>query len=185
MMATVAVFIALGGGAYAAFSLPKNSVKSKHIVNGQVKPADLSAKALNGAEDWHAADFDSLATFCIWSNYGNGQNDAAYFRDRAGVVHLRGVVRVSDGASPCTFAFSQEWHLFSLPPGYQPEHNEALATTSNNAAARINVKHQGFNNGMGSVEIEPGFPTVANAKQWVSLDGISFRCGPSGQDGCP
>ena len=43
VMATVAVFIALGGGAYAVTKLDRNSVKSKHIVNGQVKPKDLSA----------------------------------------------------------------------------------------------------------------------------------------------
>jgi hypothetical protein len=42
VMATVAVFVTLGAGAYAAFQLPKNSVKSKNIVNGQVKPADLA-----------------------------------------------------------------------------------------------------------------------------------------------
>jgi hypothetical protein len=42
VMASVAVFIALGAGAYAAINLPKNSVKSKHIAPGQVKPADLS-----------------------------------------------------------------------------------------------------------------------------------------------
>ena len=42
VMATVAVFIALGGGAYAVTKLDRNSVKSKHIVNGQVKPADVS-----------------------------------------------------------------------------------------------------------------------------------------------
>ena len=60
-----------------------------------------------------------------------------------------------------------------------------IATVSNNAPARINVQHEGFNNGLGAVRIEIGYPTVANAKQWVSLDGLSFRCGPSGVDGCP
>jgi hypothetical protein len=42
VMATLAVFLVLGGGAYAAFHLPKNSVRSKNIVNGQVKRADVS-----------------------------------------------------------------------------------------------------------------------------------------------
>lgn len=44
LMATAAVFIALGGGAYAA-ALANNSVKSKHIADGQVKTPDLA----NGA----------------------------------------------------------------------------------------------------------------------------------------
>jgi hypothetical protein len=42
VMATIAVFLVLGGGAYAAFHLPKNSVRSRNIVNGQVKRADVS-----------------------------------------------------------------------------------------------------------------------------------------------
>jgi hypothetical protein len=42
VMATIAVFIGLGGGAYAAFHLPRNSVRSRNIVNGQVKRADVS-----------------------------------------------------------------------------------------------------------------------------------------------
>jgi len=41
VMATLAVFLVLGGGAYAAFQLPKNSVRSSNIVDGQVKTQDL------------------------------------------------------------------------------------------------------------------------------------------------
>ena len=50
VMATIAVFIALGGGAYAAFSLPRDSVKSKHIVDGQVKSADVQDDGLAGVD---------------------------------------------------------------------------------------------------------------------------------------
>jgi hypothetical protein len=39
VMSTVAVFLALGGG--IAWALANNSVKSKHIVNGQVKAVDI------------------------------------------------------------------------------------------------------------------------------------------------
>src|ERR1044072_1218887 len=46
--ATLALFIALGGGAYAVIKLPKNSVKSKQIKDGQVKNADLAAGAVSG-----------------------------------------------------------------------------------------------------------------------------------------
>jgi hypothetical protein len=41
VMATLAVFLVLGGGAYAAFQLPKDSVRSSNIVDGQVKSQDL------------------------------------------------------------------------------------------------------------------------------------------------
>jgi hypothetical protein len=52
VMATSAVFIALGGASYAAFRLPKNSVGSSQIgrsaitsvkvKNGAISPTDLS-----------------------------------------------------------------------------------------------------------------------------------------------
>src|SRR5947208_1907958 len=41
-MATVAVFLALGGGAYAAFELPKGSVGSKQLKRGAVTPKKLA-----------------------------------------------------------------------------------------------------------------------------------------------
>jgi hypothetical protein len=47
VMATVAVFLALGGGAYAVTTLAPNSVRSKHIVNGQVRRPDIAANAIN------------------------------------------------------------------------------------------------------------------------------------------
>ena len=50
VMATVAVFIALGGSSYAAVQLSKNSVRSKHIKNGQVKRADLARNAVDSAK---------------------------------------------------------------------------------------------------------------------------------------
>jgi hypothetical protein len=48
VMATIAVFLALGGGALAAVALKKNSVKSKQIKDGQVKAPDLAKGAVTG-----------------------------------------------------------------------------------------------------------------------------------------
>ena len=42
----LALFLALGGTAYA---LERNSVESKHIVNGQVKEADLASNAVSNS----------------------------------------------------------------------------------------------------------------------------------------
>jgi hypothetical protein len=47
VMASVAVFIALGAGAYAA-GLAPDSVKSKHIKDGQVKSVDVLDDGLTG-----------------------------------------------------------------------------------------------------------------------------------------
>ena len=50
VMATVAVFIALGGTSVAAISLTRNSVRSKHIAKGQVKRSDIGRSAVNSAK---------------------------------------------------------------------------------------------------------------------------------------
>ena len=47
VMASIAVFIALGAGAYAA-GLAPNSVKSEHIVDGKVKSVDVKDNDLTG-----------------------------------------------------------------------------------------------------------------------------------------
>lgn len=50
VMSTAAVFLALSGGAYAAVSLSRNSVRSAHIAPGQVKAADIARGAVTGAK---------------------------------------------------------------------------------------------------------------------------------------
>jgi hypothetical protein len=47
VMVTLLAFVVLGGGAYAAFHLPKDSVRSRNIVNGQVRKADLAGGAVS------------------------------------------------------------------------------------------------------------------------------------------
>jgi hypothetical protein len=46
----VALFVALGGVSYAAVSLPRNSVGSAQIRNGQVKNADLARNSVSSAK---------------------------------------------------------------------------------------------------------------------------------------
>src|SRR5881296_1014743 len=50
VMATIAVFLALGGGAYAALKLPKNSVGSKQIKKRAVTKAKLHKGAVDGSK---------------------------------------------------------------------------------------------------------------------------------------
>jgi hypothetical protein len=61
IIACLALFVALGGSSYAAVILTKNSVRSAHIKNGQVKRADLRNNAVNsskvGNSSLLAADF--------------------------------------------------------------------------------------------------------------------------------
>ena len=65
VMATFAVFVALGGSSYAAITLSKNSVKSKHIGKGQVSQTDIA----NGAVNSRKVENFSLSA----SDFGGGQ----------------------------------------------------------------------------------------------------------------
>lgn len=158
-----------------------------------------SAYTLNGSEGWHDATFNDGSFFgnepselaCWWQNLGGAQNPAGYFRDPAGIVHLRGVVVAHDGTgAACGVEGGLDPIILTLPPGYQPDNEWAIATIANDKPGRVNIKplHDiglGTGQQFSTVEVEPGFPAFTDAKIWVSLDGITFRCAPSGQNGCP
>jgi hypothetical protein len=59
VMATVAVFIALGGGAYAATALPKNSVGATQLRNDAVSSAKIKQGSLQRS-DFRTADLVKL-----------------------------------------------------------------------------------------------------------------------------
>jgi len=100
VMATLAAFLVLGGGAYAAFHLPKNSVRSKNLVNGQVKKPDLKP-----AEPFHKVGVPggpNLGTGgqndCRWSRAIGGQiTPPVFYKDPYGVVHMAGFAVGEDG----------------------------------------------------------------------------------------
>jgi hypothetical protein len=50
VMSTIAVFCALGGGAYAAVALPKNSVGSKQLKKNAITNAKIGKNAVTGAK---------------------------------------------------------------------------------------------------------------------------------------
>ena len=91
-----------------------------------------------------------------WVNYGGGYNGAGFFRDRQGIVHLRGLVRGGSTGYNAT--------IFVLPGGYRPAARELIAVcTSENTIGRVDIMTDG--------RVVPS--RVSNA--WVSLDNITFR----------
>ena len=151
VMVTILAFVVLGGGAYAAFHLPRNSVRSRNIVNGQVKKQDLGA-----ALKFNDAGLPDSCTGVSdgWASASPSTNRAAYARDAFGVVHLRGIVDQC-GATP---------KIFTLPPGYRPAKEE-------------------FAPAGGPVVYANG--RVDGGTNQILLDGRTFRCAPSGKNGCP
>jgi hypothetical protein len=154
---------------------------------GTLDGVDSTQFQRTGSEEWHLLPLhppidSSGPTPCPWGNYNGGFAPAGYFRDRDGIVHLRGLVQASDGAfGSCTGSLSDRTITDSngLPPGYRPEYQTLFTNSSNDKPGRVDVGTGG------AIFIEPNYPTMTDAKAWVQLDGLTFRCWPSGQDGCP
>jgi hypothetical protein len=182
VMVTILVFVVLGGGAYAAFHLPKNSVRSKNIVNGQVKGADLGraavskknlAKALTNPPFHSAglpndANLDCSSVTDAWASQ-DSVSKVGYYRDFEGRVYLQGI------AARCGTPSSTNT-IFVLPKGFRPSQYQAFANlrTSNENPTGVTVQSNGL---VIAVSTNPG--------EQFSLSGVSFRCGPSGKNGCP
>jgi hypothetical protein len=168
VVSVVALFVALGGGAYAAFHLPRNSVKSRHIKNGQVKRRDL-AKPQSIRSAGLAVGEDCTPTPNEWvSIRTNLFGRVGYYRDLIGRVHLSG------DAGRCGNPPSEDT-IFTLPRGYRPATEQSqLGFQNGDTLVRLSVTKGG------SVTL----PGSAEGDQ-VFLGDVSFRCGPSGHNGCP
>jgi DNA-binding beta-propeller fold protein YncE len=88
-----------------------------------------------------------------WVNYSGTYNDAGYFKDSVGVVHLRGLVK--NGTIGQT--------IFTLPVGYRPAARGIFPSVSNSVPGRIDVLPDG--------RVIP----LAGNSVWLSLEGITFR----------
>lgn len=173
----VAIFIALGGVAWAA-TAPKNSVVSKSIKNGQVKSPDIANGGVASAdlkdgqvkpsdlaapEAWIELGDDDFQN--DWENIGGEFSTAAYYRDPYGVVHLKGIVT---GDTP-------ESVVFRLPEGYRPNESQVFSVAEESVVpdvTHVYVRGVIAGDGLpGEVVVKVGGSNPA----FVSLDGITFR----------
>lgn len=166
-VAYAALFFAFTGSAYA---LSRGEVKTKHIANGAVKTAKIADNAVTGAKIADGAVALSFTDVglpnglpgCGGDSWGdqspNVNYEAAYARDRSGLVHLRGTVRKCSGSTSHT--------IFTLPEGLRPEKLVHLATMLENGAVQQVAVHSD-----GRVEAE------APVSQGLFLDGLSFAAG--------
>ncbi|MBV9212478.1 MAG: hypothetical protein JOZ25_02405, partial [Actinobacteria bacterium] len=140
---------------------------------------------LRGAEAWHAvgdwtAPFGNLSdcttdlgrTCFLWITAPyTGFNSIGFYRDRAGVVHLKGLAKCTDTVSHCSTDGGSN-RIFILPPGYRPATRYVFIapTGAGSFVGRVDVTASG------DVRFYYGDPTQGSSS-FVSLDGISFRAG--------
>lgn len=118
----------------------------------------VGAVALNGSLSVAAGGITSevwqTPTFANgWSNFGNGWDGAAYFKDALGIVHLRGMVKGGTIGQA----------IFTLPVGYRPSGPLLFPTIATDAIGRIDIDTTG------AVKFLSGTAT------WVTLSGVRFR----------
>jgi hypothetical protein len=106
VVSTLCLFVLLGGTAWAVAA---NSVGTKQLKDGAVTTPKLRDRAVTQAKLGPLGDV-RLVTFdgSGWANHGDGYAAAGYFRDRSGLIHLRGAV---EGSGP---------EIFRLPRGFRP-----------------------------------------------------------------
>ena len=195
VLGLLALFIALGAGAYAA-GLAPDSVKSKHIVNEQVKEQDLAApedwqEVGPGSEGGDACAGGATGVFCSdfvegeesfwapWENLDAAHASAAFFKDPLGVVHLKGLVRTDTGTTAGAEAAASV--IFRLPEPYRPEHIRIFPSLGDDShhdahavVGRVDVKPDG------DVRLFKDCDTgisVCSAQgfDYLDLDGMTFR----------
>ena len=188
VMSVIAVFIALGGSAYAVMKIgPKdirrNAVRSKHIKQGQVKPGDLAplpgpkaiaANPLTATDPCNSGTtlvlcgfFDDSPTDGYWAKTGDFAPPSA-FKDASGVVHLTGVVKPNTNQTT--------GKIVILPAGYRPAATHAYVVGCGTGASLDAPPYEHcaiYVRANGLVEFIAFGPPAGG----LPLDSISFRAG--------
>jgi len=125
---------------------------SQVVVQGRLTDDPVDAGSVGASESWINVS-GGVGFSGTWTNFGSGYNDAGYYKDPLGRVHLRGLVKSGTIGTG----------IFTLPSGYRPASIEVHAIASNAAFGYIDISTAGVVR-----------PLVGN-NAWVSLDGITFR----------
>ena len=182
VMATIAVFLALGGG--LAWALSNNSVKSRHIKNGQVRSADTANPKPHDLRNALSADCSEVpGTMCgtspndYWHNQPPAPSPGAdYSVDSEGFVHLQGHVLAVGSLAGSTLMFTLPIRL--KPSELGPEGGSltfpALCFSCTPKYIWVFVANYGSGP---IVSVAIAYSAGLDDGDIVSLDGISWRTG--------
>jgi hypothetical protein len=176
-MATIAVFLALGGGAYAALKLPKNSVGPKQIKPNAVRSADVKNDKLTGAdvreptlavvpEAAHAGTSDSANSAATADTLGGVGPDAFARADR--IIVQRGTARWTASEEQTKPFMTKGPFTLTLNCRYDANTRATLLVTTTAANSRYTSSGDGVVLGpasppqqLATVKINPGGPYEA------------------------
>jgi hypothetical protein len=173
VMATFAVFLALGGTALGAVIITSNSQvaqgtisghhpptgKHPNIIAGSVNGTDVAAASIGSTQLNKGPSYTNAGLQNSWTNFGFGSAAAGYYKDPLGLVHLRGVIQ---GGTSDTVAFT-------LPLGLRPTHNLFVAVGAGGPEGGL---AQVASTGTVTVSCESGGTGCI-----IGLDGVTFRAG--------
>jgi hypothetical protein len=183
VMVTVLAFVVIAGGtAAAALVITSNSQVGRDTISGHKPPhgdhPNLVAGSVNSTDLAQTSFHNSGLPVDGSGNCGSGtftgwksllDEPVRYYRDLQGRVYLQGFAeRCGTPANGDT--------AFHLPAGFRPgDAIEAFPIVQGDGTpALLEVLHDG------DVDVANSQPNAG-----YSLNGVSFRCGPSGQNGCP
>ena len=198
VMATVAVFIALGGASYAALKLPKNSIGAKQLKKNAVTATKIKNNAVTGAKVKEstlatvptaqtattansAAVANSLAPSEAWHEIGapgepSFENSWKNLAISPAFEHVgfykdhEGIVHLKGHATGGT-----SFNIFHLPPGYRPASGKGIFPLAGCDGGPCSATKVGVIGIAGSGMTEEGVVAVLPGVTNVSFDGISFR----------
>jgi hypothetical protein len=191
----LALFCVLAGGtAYAANTIGSadvidESLLSQDIKNNTLTGNDVLESSLRQGTTWRLVGTAGQPAFgdhpaCVWSNYDSVHSSAAFTRDAAGFVHLKGTLHPEDQGqgNACQEGTEINRSVFVLPPGYRPQRRESMKVTGSTSDLSVYIDGPKLTEPpAGSVSIDGHIGDIG----FVSIDGISFRCAPAGVNGCP
>jgi hypothetical protein len=117
----------------------------------------LERRAILAAEAWNVIGAAGQPAFTNgWVNFGGTDATAAFYKDAAGVVHLRGIVKNGVVAAS----------MFTLPVGYRHD--------AGGGGMRFPIVS---NAAFGEIDIHSDGTTflIVGSNAWVDLSSISFR----------
>lgn len=118
------------------------------LIKDLVTRLEILERSRGGSEDWI-----DLPLVNSWVVFDTTYNTPQYYKDRDGIVHLKGLIKSgSTGA------------IATLPAGYRPSRQCLFVSITNpNVIGRIDITTAGV------------ITASVYSNVWISLDGISFR----------